>query len=45
MFYFGFDCVLGSDVYDDLGYRNNGELISFVIVIKISGICGKGFKL
>ena len=45
MLYFGFDRVLGSDVYDDSGYTNNGELTSLATVTKTSGTCGKGLRL
>ena len=45
MLYFGFDRVSGSDVYDDSGYTNNGELTSLATVTKTSGTCGKGLRL
>ena len=45
MLYFGFDRVSGSNVYDDSGNRNNGELTSLATVAKTSGTCGNGMKL
>ena len=45
MFYFGFDRVSGSAVYDDSGSGNNGELTSLATVTKTSGTCGNGLKL
>lgn len=45
MLYFGFDRVSGSNVYDDSGNRNNGELTSLATVTKTSGTCGNGMKL
>lgn len=45
MLYFGFDRVSGSNVYDDSGSRNNGELTSLATVTKTSGTCGNGIKL
>jgi len=43
--YFGFDRVSGSNVYDDSGSKNNGELTSLATVTKTSGTCGNGLKL
>lgn len=45
MVYFGFDRVSGSNVYDDSGSGNNGELTSLATVTKTSGNCGNGLKL
>ena len=45
VFYFGFDRVSGSDVFDDSGSLNNGELTSLATVTKTSGTCGNGLKL
>lgn len=45
MFYFGFDRVSGSAVYDDSGSGNNGQLTSLADVTKTSGTCGNGLKL
>lgn len=35
----------GSNVYDDSGSGNNGELTSLATVTKTSGSCGNGLKL
>jgi len=43
--YYGFDRVSGSNVYDDSGSTNNGELTSLATVRKTSGTCGNGLKL
>ena len=45
VFYFGFDRVSGSAVYDDSGSGNNGELTSLATVTKTSGNCGNGLQL
>ena len=45
MFYFGFDRVSGSNVYDDSSSGNNGELTSLANVTKTTGNCGNGLKL
>ena len=45
MLYYGFDRVAGSNVYDDSGYRNNGDLTSLATVTKTSGTCGNGLRL
>lgn len=45
MFYFGFDRVSGSDVFDDSGSLNDGKLTSLATVTKTSGTCGNGLQL
>lgn len=45
VFYFGFDRVSGSDVFDDSGSLNDGKLTSLATVTKTSGTCGNGLQL
>ncbi|XP_068742646.1 uncharacterized protein [Montipora capricornis] len=45
IFYFGFDRVSGSAVFDDSGSGNNGELSNLATIAKTSGTCGNGLRL